>query len=330
MQLSQATDKYLQYRSTAYASNTVTSDMNSLNKLKKHLGDVDLDSISTQTIDQFMNGPAFSNAAPATVNATLNNLKQFFKYCRTRNLMENTDPLLGQRMRKKQPTYALRIPMQEFPALLDAAANPRDRMLIACGLYLMLRSSEVVEIRIGDIDLSNQEIVVNIIKTKEIDTMPISPELDAELRTYLTWYTNNHGPLQQDWYLVPVFTHSDTFQKHVLQPDRKMTTTDTAIKKAVHALGYPTDRVGMHTMRRSAARAIFQEKTALGYDGALRAVSSWLHHSNQSTSEIYLGLDIDKSSRNAEAKAAALYPSLTGGNVIQMRSANGSHTHSAV
>ena len=74
-----------------------------------------------------------------------------------------------------------------------------------------------------------------------------------------------------------------------------------------------TAREGMHTLRRSGARALFNELVLEGYDGALRTVQSYLHHSSSTMTERYLGLAEDRHRRNKEFVGRNLYPSLAQG-----------------
>ena len=332
MKLSIAIQAYVLYRKNGWSAGTVRNDEKVFRKLMAHFGDVKLTALTPEVMDEFLRSKPMCPDSPSTYNLYLSALRNFFKWCRQRKHMPiDFDPLVGQRVKPKQETPRFRVPMEEFPALLNAARTPRDRMIIAIGLYLMVRESEARSIRLGDINLTEGTIGVTVHKTNGYDLMPICPELDAELRIWLTYMAANHGALSDDWYLIPQTRPTNKWMVTSLNPACGLGPGGMSrpIQAAVAALGYPTDKVGMHTLRRSAAAAIFLEKKRLGYDGALRQVASWLHHKSQRTSEIYIGIDIDRNTRDREAREGPLYPSLAADNVIEMRS-HGGNTNQAV
>jgi len=334
MKLEPAIQGYLAYRANGWSASTVRGDKKVLAKLLRHTGNVQLASITPEVMDELLRSKPMSGGSPATYNLYLSGLRNFFKFCRQRKHAPiDYDPLVGQRPKPNPEKPKFRITMDQFPALLDAAGNERNRMAIAIGLYLMVRESEARSIRLGDVDLNEGTIAVWVHKTNGYDEMPISAELDAELRRYLVWYTQHHGPLKDDWFLLPQRKFTNRFQVYELAPSRGLQQggLSRVVQQAVGALGHPTAGVGMHTLRRSAAAALFQEKTRQGYDGALRQVSAWLHHKSQRTSEIYIGIDIDRNTRNEETKSQSLYPSLNDDKVINLGDKHdGSNSNQAV
>ena len=124
---------------------------------------------------------------PSTYNLYFTNIRLFFKWCMVRGYT-TVDPFFGQR-ESPAPASHLRIPLEKFPTLINSAYRPRERMMVCLGLYLMLRESEVRSIQLKHVNLSEGWIQVTIHKNRDktIDQMPISPELDAELRTWLTF-----------------------------------------------------------------------------------------------------------------------------------------------
>lgn len=334
MKLNIASQAYLAHRRNGWSESTVKNDAKCLRKLQAHIGDVNVAKISPEMMDEFLSSKPM-NPSPGTYNLYFSGLRNFFKWCRQRKYMPiDHDPLVGQRIKPKPEVQQLRIPMEKFPSLLAEAKKPRDRMIICIGLYLMVRESEARSIQLKHINLTESWIQVTVHKdpSKKIDHMPISPELDAELRTYLTWYAQQHGKLEDDWYLIPQYRFTNRWQEQEMNPTQGLGPGGMArpIQRIVASLGYPTRRVGMHTLRRSAAAAVFLEKKRLGYDGALRQVAAWLHHKNQRTSEIYLGMDIDRNQRDKEAKEAPLYPSLQADNVTHIGEAHGNNPGQAL
>jgi len=333
MRLSIAIDAYLAYRRNGWSESTVRGDRKVLTKLQRHFGDVNLNRLTPAEVDEFLQSTNMNNVSPNTYNLWLSGLRNFFKYLRQRkHIPIDSDPLVGQRKKPSQDKPQLRLSIDEFPALLNAAQKPRDRMAIAVGLYLMLRESEARSIRLGDINMVEGEILIYVHKSKIYDKKPITPELREELNRYLRYYAEIHGNLQDDWFLLPQLGYMDSRGEYEMVPSQGLGPggLSRVVQGCIRALGHPTQGTGMHTLRRSAAAALFLEKTSKGYDGALRQVAAWLNHKQQRTSEIYLGIDVDKNTRNEEAKAGPLYPSLADKNIISIGDYNGDRADQAM
>ncbi|MEW1959811.1 site-specific integrase [Kineococcus sp. NPDC059986] len=251
--------------------------------------------------------------APSTVNKHRYHLAGFFKWARAHEYMPPaSDPLGTTRAMKIMPARKLRIPAQDFPALLDAAEHPKDRIIVALGLYLFLRGSEIAALRWSDYDMKNHEMHVKIEKTSQRDIMPVSEELDEELRIWALWYQNQQsGIFRQDWFIVPA-TVTHTGHEPVLVPSRPHPQGYRNVQRVLRAAGYAEEDgdlagEGQHTLRRSGARALFDVRVEDGYDGALRQVQAMLHHTTGAMTEKYLGLDIDKNSRNKAIAGKAMF-----------------------
>jgi len=222
---------------------------------------------------------------------------------------------------------------QDFPRLLDACTNPQQRIIVALGLYLFLRASEVRELRIGSVNLDRGEVLVYQPKTSRYDEMPICAELDTELRRWLTWYAQDagpvHGPLDPEWFLVPARMPMTLENPEggrgngrpvprgegSVNPHKRVGTPHRAVQKALNAIGWRVegDREGCHTLRRSGARALFDTLVESGEvrDGVLRVVSAMLHHKSTSMTEHYLGLEADVEKRNDMFKNRQMFATPT-------------------
>ena len=327
MKIEESIPLYLDYRrSEGYKSNTVRADLVALRRVQKILPGMDLDHITPQHIDAIYTEMNERRLRPSTVNLSTAAMRSFFRWAIDRGYRTRKDnPVQGRRYRPADRQPQTRVPMSMFPALLDAATSPRDRALIALGLYTMARKTEITGIRISDLDLDSGEISLYISKTNTYDRRPICAELDAELRTWLTYYTSKVGPLEPDYYLVPATLGGPTSKGGgTLRPRKQMQSPEDAVHRALAGIGMPNaHHSGMHVLRRSAARAYFSELTAKGYDGALRQVSAWLNHKSTAMTEIYLGIELDRATRDAEAKGQVLFPSLSADNVVSLGVAHG-------
>lgn len=91
---------------------------------------------------------------------------------------------------------------------------------------------------------------------------------------------------------------------------RPLTRPSRTVKRVLVRAGYYTLQEGGHTLRRSGARAYFDELVSAGYDGALRRVQSMLGHASSSMTEQYLGLDLDRQKRNFDLAGKPMFTSV--------------------
>lgn len=108
-----------------------------------------------------------------------------------------------------------------------------------------------------------------------------------------------------------------------LRPTRPVGTLHRIATRALDKINYPTRgedgeslREGMHTLRRSAARARFDVLESLGYDGAIRHVQTMLGHATMAMTEHYLGLHLDRVKRNELVRGRPMFS--TGENVVSI------------
>lgn len=309
-------------RSRGFAENTHRRDATTLRFFVRSVGrNISVKSLNTGHIDAFF--LERSTLSPQTQNLDLTTLRTFFTFLETRGWHRKATALLTDyHPLRYEPAARRRVPVGEFPNLLDSADHPRDRMMLALGLYLFLRSSEVRLLRVSDVSLSTDEISVRVPKTKERDVMPVSSELAKEMRAWLTYYATTVGELKPDWYLIPTIQfrnwdrHSDgkiiSPRDQWLIPERPCQQPERVVKKALAKIGWPTTlQEGVHTLRRSGARALYDELAASdGHSNALETVSAMLHHKVMATTQIYLGLTESRRKRDRIIAGRPMFPSL--------------------
>lgn len=334
VRMSDAIDEYLQFRKTQVKPNTHKNDDCWLRQFLTHTGNIYVKSVTPVHVDTFFTQGA-DRWSQSSRNLITTTLKQFFKFCRTRKWMsKDQDPAELYHTKKVPEKQMLRVPVQDFPRLLDAAEHPRNRMLVALGLFLFLRASEIKLLRIGDVDLDLGEIAVTVPKTDDADVMVINQQLDRELRRYLTWYTARHGELRQDWFLIPSKNSlhwkqdpetgllvPDTSSEHVaLRPSCMINNPEKVIQDVLAICGYPTYWQGVHTLRRSGARAFYDELCdRTGDNSALEVVSSMLHHKTLVMTQRYLGVQESRKRRDRAVLEGPMFPVLEQtSNVIPM------------
>ena len=322
-----------------YRPNTIKSNRSDLRRAIRAVGsDLDMRKMSRQHVDHILHFSAKAGCRTSSINQQHATLSAFFKWCRSVGVMRpDQNPLEGKKYRRIQKRPRRRVDLGDFPRLLDAAeaSHPRDRILIALGIYLFLRKSEIVNLKVADVDLNLNIMSVTIQKTYDHDEMVIVPELREELRKWMTYYTEQCGNLQPHWYLVPskhtggLTRDPDNPDRRIrlperIYPERPVTRPYDVVKRALRRMGWETDGEweGVHTLRRSAALAAYREAVDAGVDGALMEIKTWLHHKSVTTSELYLGIESDRERRNKNYSNRPLYPSLADSKVTTLRIAN--------
>lgn len=315
------------------APNTVRNNMQCVNRALAVWGNIQVGSIAGVHIDRLFRRSEWS---ASTRNLYLGFLRAFFAWCRREGHMaRDFDPTAGWTNARIPRVDKMRLPLDEFPTLLDSCAHPRDRMICALGVYTFLRGGEIATLQINDVNLGRFELSVYRHKTHDQDILPISSELEGELLRYFAWYRQdqNTPSLRPEWYLVPSKGPNPTRQNPVthrievvpdalakLRPTHKVTHPYRAVQRALGKMGYETKGEGEHTLRRSGARALFDTLRDQGYDGALMRVSSMLGHRDTRVTERYIGLSLERTQRNEMIAGRAMFPSLvqTDAQVIEL------------
>ena len=353
IRMAQAVEDFLLFRKAGQKSvATVKNDRMVLRRLFLITGDIFVASLTERHINTALSSAAVTRSS-ATLGIDHATLSKFCDWAvRNRFLHQLDNPMHGRKAPRSMPTERQRLPMKDFDRLLDAAGavHPRNRMVLALGLYLFLRAGEITDLKLGDIlpRLDHGEIAVRIFKTRQIDVMPVCAELDRELRSWLSYYAREAGPLRQDWYLVPAKNRARWVQDPRtrllvpaggpvrLRPDHRITKVEEIVQRALREIGFATHapdgatlREGVHTLRRSGARALFDVQRELGYDGAIRHVQAMLHHANMSQTEHYLGLTLDRVKRNELTKGRPMFDTGDAANVVQIREVAGGQGRTA-
>ena len=89
---------------------------------------------------------------------------------------------------------------------------------------------------------------------------------------------------------------------------RPVTKLHRIVQQGLNGVGLPTRHEGIHTIRRAVARAYYDSLKTEGHETALRKVMVLLHHSNQSTTEVYLGVTAERQFRDESLRGQHLIP----------------------
>jgi integrase len=323
-----------------FSKRTLANERTVLKRLLAVNGNVWCHSITERHVTRYFEEASRTRSA-ASLQLDHTVLGQFFAWARqTRRMPLDVDPMAGRRRPRGRKRERDRIPVTEFPRLLDVAErrDPRDRAIVAVLLYTLVRERECSDVRLRDVDLAGGWLRVRITKTGQEDSMPICAELDSELRRWLPFYANEVGrPLEPSDYLVPrrystaiIRGGDDANRGHIsghemlYAPDRPIARLGNAVRLVLEDFGFQMvdhsgarKMEGAHTLRRSGARALFDRLAGDGYDHSLRIVQSMLHHASVTQTERYVGVTADRRSRDEILRGKQMFPTDTS-NVIQL------------
>lgn len=336
--LDDAVEDFLAHRrSQDFSKRTLNNERMILKRFLTVNGNIYLHNVTGRHITRHFE-EASKTRAPQSLRLDHQTLNVFFAWARqTKRMATDNDPMYGRRKPKAVQRERNRIHVSKFAHLLTVAeaSAPRNRMLVAILLYTLMRDQEATDLRVGDVDLDAGFLTARIWKTRQEDRMPISAELDGELRRWLTAYAVELGrSLKPSDFLLParksvsvIFNENKKIVGHEYEydPTRRMGASHRVVRPILEEMGFPTTdhlgqplKEGAHTIRRSGARAFFDQLAANGYDHALRIVQSMLHHSSVQTTETYLGITADRRSRDEIVRGRMMYQIEEPGKVVPL------------
>ncbi len=165
---------------------------------------------------------------------------------------------------KKTKALPCVLSQHEVRSLFDAVAGPRDRLLLQVAYAAGLRVSEVVRLKLTDIDAQRMILHIHCAKGRKDRLVPLSPLLLQMLRCY--W--RDRRP--KDWFF-PGRTPAGHLSSAVAQ---------RVCSRAVRSCGL-TKKASMHTLRHSYATHLLEAGTDLP------TLQKLLGHNHPSTTLLY-------------------------------------------
>lgn len=334
IRLNDAVDSYLQVREVSFCATTTEQDSFVCRRFAVAMGNPLVRELRAEQVEAWFHsllrphrtrdGRERPPIQASTYNYYYARVKALTQFLAQRGYLSD-DVLRYVRPRKPEVKSRVRAEREVLWSIIDSADNARDRAILATALNTGLRASEIADLRVGDVDLASQSLGVRITKSKLEDVMPLTSDLQEELVRWMDTYRRDTAgewgrPLRATDYLFPARTGPLYRYRHGpdgsqerylgsprLVPHKRIAKLHVIAQRALKAVGLPTRHQGVHTLRRSAARALFDSLVAeSGFDGALRVTSSFLHHSNSSTTELYLGLARERQVRDAHLRGRSL------------------------
>ena len=168
--------------------------------------------------------------------------------------------------RRTLPEY---LEAAEVQAVLDAAPNPRAKLLILLQWRAGLRVSEALALEPRDLSLDTDRPTLRVRAGKggKARVVPVHPELQAALIAVLNYADVGRGRI--------VNTSRSTAWRWVKQ---------AAFRAEVYGRLTPGRRIGTHTLRHSYARHLLMHGTPINH------LSRWLGHASITPTLVYLEL----------------------------------------
>lgn len=223
--------------------------------------------------------------SPKTRNARLAAIKAFFRFLEYRLVccLDQARSIHAIPLKKADEKVVDYLTYAEIQALLDApdlqsAGGVRDRAMMHLAFAAGLRISELLGLRLHDVDFQPHPVIHVQGKGRRKRTLPLWKETVVVLRSWLT--VRGQAPAPELFLNARRLPLSRSGFEYILAKH---------VKRAIAAM--PTlakKRISPHVLRHSCAMHILQAT----HD--VRKVSLWLGHASMQSTEVYLRADPDE------------------------------------
>jgi integrase/recombinase XerD len=220
---------------------------------------------TSEELRQFQIALAEQGTSNITINVTLSGLQ--FLYCKTLNRPDVVDKLSTVPTPRKLPQI---LSLEEVKRLIGAAYNLKYRTALSVAYGAGLRVSEVVALKVTDIDSKRMVLRIEQGKGKKDRLAMLSPVLLGYLRDWWHYAHAQHLMLNGGW-LFPGQQPINPLSTRQLSRACKAAAKDAEIEK----------RVSMHTLRHSFATHLLEAKVDI------RVIQTLLGHSKLETTALY-------------------------------------------
>lgn len=235
--------------------------------------------ITTNLIRRYSYSLSGRNLRPRTVRGALHAIRALFKFLAEQGILSE-NPATEVRLPKKDAANRLLVTDEDLKKLLDAAGKQRsefrcirDHAVLAVLIFCGLRRSEVLDLRIQDVNLKDKALLVRQGKGQKSRTVYLCQEVLEPVREWLA--------LRQK----KGYTHDYLFCAENRQQLGENSLSN--ILEDVKAIAGLKDdpRIKPHSIRHAAATRLLRN----GAD--IRSIQAWLGHSQLQTTAIYLHTD---------------------------------------
>lgn len=262
--------------------------------------------LTIEAVEDFLYGPEAlaDQMQPSSFNVKLQELRRFLTWAARRqhvptNVLDGLQPLPT-----SQKEY-VRLSLVKIVDMIESCSDEWERWCLVLASQTLARDGELRRIRFKDFDFDTGLLAYYRPKTDDPDHLQITPVLDQGYRRWVTWLQDKQSGFDKAWYAIPRRIrrpipggHSWTYHPTV---DRVGGLAVVVQKHAAKMLGCDQGDLsgqGVHLMRRSMARALYDQLVEQRVDDPIRVVMCALGHKSPDTTERYLGLKADRERRN--------------------------------
>ncbi len=288
-----AFEKYLRYEKR-YSEKTVLAYLTDLKQAQAYVSGTyeikDLREVKHTYLRSWVMSLVASKQQPRSINRKMSSLRSFFKFELRRGSIA-TNPasrLRALKVPKRLPQYIQEKQLAQFNQLEASDgdyASVRDRFMFELLYATGMRRSELIDLRMDDIDFSRQEIRVTG-KGSKMRLIPMSTSFAGKLENYLELRRQQESP---EPYVFVTDRGTKLYPKLVYNVVKKFLTLISTVEQK-----------GPHTLRHSFATHLS------GHGADLNAIKDLLGHANLSATQIYTHNSIEKLKKvysNAHPKA---------------------------
>jgi integrase/recombinase XerD len=229
------------------------------------------DTASVEDLRRFQLHLVDGGSGPVTINATITGLKFFF------DITLSQPELMAKMQHVRVPrTLPVVLSREEAARLIAAAANLKHQAALSVAYGAGLRASEVIALKVGDIDSQRMTLRVEQGKGRKDRYAMLSPVLLERLRA---WWRLGHaqGKILPGGWLFPGLDPMDPL-------------TARQLNRAVHGAADAAKidkRVSTHTLRHSFATHLLEQKVDI------RVIQVLLGHKKLETTSLYAQVATD-------------------------------------
>ena len=229
------------------------------------------DTATVEELRRFQLHLVDSGAGPVTINATITGLKFFF------DITLSHPELMAKMQHVRVPrTLPVVLSREEAARLIAAAPNLKHQAALSVAYGAGLRASEVIALKVGDIDSQRMTLRVEQGKGRKDRYAMLSPVLLERLRA---WWRVGHaqGKILPGGWLFPGLDPMDPL-------------TARQLNRAVHGAADAAKidkRVSTHTLRHSFATHLLEQKVDI------RVIQVLLGHKRLETTSLYAAVATD-------------------------------------
>ncbi len=260
-QITEEVNRFIDWmRNIRYSESTVKTYREGLFLFFKFVADKDPAEVSNQDLEQFHKDYIIAKGYSESFQSqVINAVKLFFK-----NRLDRTlDPDLIERPKKtkKLPNVLSR---EEVKRILESPPNIKHRTMLSLIYACGLRRSELLNLKVRDVDSKRKLLVINQAKGGKDRLVPLSEKIIGMLREYYKAYRPQH-------YLFEGAQKGTPYTGSSLRSVLKQALKRAGIQKPV----------SLHWLRHSYATHLLENGTDLRY------IQEILGHKSSKTTELY-------------------------------------------